>query len=364
MARIARSKTTQAKALPEGYTYQQLLPLVGGMLHSGISVLLRGHPGVGKSSLARELSQAMNLPLIDIRLAQRDPAEIGGVHFPDRERKVLDLFPPQWVRNACSEPSFVFLDEINAAVTKLHQAVAYQIVLEHRIGEFAFHPGTVVMAAGNLEEDNAIVTALSSALCNRFAHFILRVDARTWLDWGIRAGVDPSIMAYIGQEGEEALYDNSGDVAFPSPRTWEMASRVLPSIHESDQKRAVAACVGVAAAERYFSFRRIYGEINAAKIIGQGAPVNFTKGKYADPSFIYAAVFAVASHVTRGNPPTDAQLPNVVTFLTSPGLDPEYVMLFLKQVKSRSSLVDRLKPLPAFQDLARRLVDLKLENYR
>ena len=120
------------------------------------------------------------LPLIDIRLAQRDPAELAGVYFPDHDRRCLSLYAPDWVRQVCEKPGLVFLDEINAAVTRLHQAAAYQIVLEHRVGPFKFHPDTLVLAAGNLEEDNAIVAQLSSALCNRFVHYTLRVDTDCW----------------------------------------------------------------------------------------------------------------------------------------------------------------------------------------
>lgn len=191
MPKTPKAATAAPLAL-EGLGYSELAPLVETTLHAGISVLVRGHPGVGKSTLAADLAGRMNPQLIDIRLAQRDPAEICGVYFPNREQQVLDLFPPPWVREACEHPRFVFLDEVNAAVTKLHQAAAYQIVLEHRVGSCRFHKGTVVMAAGNLEEDNAIVSTLSSALANRFAHFILRVDARDWLAWAARASLPRS----------------------------------------------------------------------------------------------------------------------------------------------------------------------------
>ncbi|MBU1410793.1 AAA family ATPase, partial [Myxococcota bacterium] len=80
----AKLKTVDKSPTDEGTPYELLLPLVGAILTTGTSVLLRGHPGVGKSSLAAELARHMNLPLVDIRLAQRDPADIGGVYFPDR----------------------------------------------------------------------------------------------------------------------------------------------------------------------------------------------------------------------------------------------------------------------------------------
>lgn len=362
---MARKKTgSQVPIIPEGYAYNELRPLVETTLRAKISVLLRGHPGVGKSSLAQELAAAMNLTLIDIRLAQRDPAELCGVFFPDHNRQILELFPPSWVKQASEKPCFVFLDEINAAVTRLHQAAAYQIVLEHRVGPFHFHPDTVVMGAGNLEEDNAIVSPLSSALCNRFAHYVMRPDVGNWLEWGARSGIDESILAYIGTEGIDVLYDNNGDFAFPTPRSWEMASSVCKLAATHEKKRAVAACIGASAADRFFTFQKIYGQVDVEGVVDKGLKIDFSKGKKAEPSFIYAAIFAVAAYVCNLPTLTSAQATNITAFLLSPGLDPEYRILFLRQLKHRSQVFDLLKPDHDFQALAAGLVDIQARMYK
>lgn len=358
---------------PEGYTYDELLPLVRTTLEAGISVLVRGHPGVGKSALAAELAAAMGLPMQDIRLAQRDPAELGGVYFPDRERNELALLPPSWVREVCERPGFVFLDELNAAVTRLHQAAAYQIVLERRVGPFRFHPETVVMAAGNLDEDGAIVSPLSSALCNRFAHFVLRVHVSTWLRWAGRAGISPVILAYVRAHeryGEELLYANDtkdpegGAGAFPSPRSWEMASRVFERGDEALRKRLVAACVGVAAADRLFAFQRIYDRVKPQRIIVRGVVPDFTTGPSAEPSFAHAAVSAVANWLVQ-QPAVEARwLDNLMALLCAPGLDAEYVFLLLRELKAKGDLTERLKAVAGYRELAGELVQLHAGLYQ
>lgn len=351
-----REAATGAPARPDGYAYGELRPMVEAVLRTGLSVLVRGHPGVGKSSLARDVAAAMGLPIVDIRLAQRDPAEVAGVYFPDAARTCLSLLAPDWVRQACDAPAFVFLDEINAAVTKLHQAAAYQIVLERRVGPFAFHPGTVVMAAGNLDEDAAIVSPLSSALANRFVHFTLRADADAWVRWAVAAGVHEAIVAHVGRGGDEALYARGAgaDMAFPSPRTWEMAGRALSAARPEDRRRVVAACVGLSAAERFFAFLEVFERVDPRAVVEDGAAIDFEAPGNADPSFVHAATFTIASWLERRPDLADAHLPNVVRFLRSPGLDPEFAFLFLRRLKG-SGLLVRLRALPGYRSLAAEL---------
>ncbi len=326
-----------------GYSYDQLFPLLRATLESGISALLLGAPGIGKSTLAVNLAKAMHKTLIDIRLAQKDPAELGGVYFPNRDTQTLELFPPTWVKRACDEPCLVFLDEFNAAVTKLHQAAAYQIVLEKRIGEFQFHPETVVLAAGNREDDNAIVTPLSSAFCNRFAHFEMRPDVATWLKWAAANGISENIMAFIQTYGEEVLFSASDEHSFPTPRSWAMASRVMNRVEPEDAKRVIISCIGQAMADRFCKYLELYRKVNAAKIIAEKEKIDFTKK--SEPSFIYAAIFAVAGYLANSQI-SAKHLSNIVSFITSPGIGPEYQILFLRQLHNRNEkLFDRLKAL-------------------
>lgn len=365
---MARAKKTpQTSFLPDGYSYGDVKPLVRTMLDAGISVMLRGHPGVGKSSLAADLALEMGLPLIDIRLAQREPAELGGVHFPDRETGRLSLYPPDWVKDVCDAPGLVFLDEINAAVTRLHQAAAYQIVLERRVGPYHFHPDTRILAAGNLEEDNAIVTPLSSALNNRFAHFLLRVDVPAWIAWAEETGMPPEVLAYMRAHqrfGASLLYDNNGEEAFPTPRSWEMAGRVYRTATEEQRRRAMSACVGAAATDKFFAFEKIYRRVSPEKIVTGKQVPDFTTDANADPSFLHAVLAAVAAWVGEQKPYDPAWTEHLVNLMRAPGVEPEYQFVFLRDLKRKGNVVENLKPHTGFREVAATLVNLHAGLYQ
>ena len=348
----------------KGHSYEELKAILPGALRAGVSVLVLGHPGIGKTALAADLAEGFGLPLVDIRLAQQEPADLAGVYFPDEDRECLSLLPPSWVKDLVERPAFLFLDEVNAAVSRLHQAVAYQMVLERRLGPFKFHPDTVVMAAGNLAEDNALATPLSSALANRFAHFRLRVDTEAWLKWAEDTDVHPELRAYIGRHGEEALYKRApDDTVFPSPRTWEMSSRLLSEVDDAHHEDVLEACVGRSAARSFVSFRKLYKRVRPEKVLTGKQKIDFTKGRSKEPSFMHAAVSAIGAWVQNEGPVTADHLPHLVSFMRSPGLDREYAMLLLVQLKTNRRVMQNLKSLPEFRNLASELVGLHAGMY-
>ncbi len=285
----------------KGYRYSEAKKLVKHALQKGLSVFLWGHPGIGKSTMAREIASEMGLPLIDIRLAQSDPTKIGGILYPDREKGLSVWLRPSWV--PVDKPAFIFLDEINAAVTKLHQSIAYQIVLEKRLREWKFAPGTVVLAAGNLEEDSAIVQTLSQALSNRFVHFQLKVDVDEWIKWAKRNGIVEPIISYKKFRGENSLYNNTGDHAFPSPRSWEFASRLIEDEIRSEKpsittiRNLVESAVGKGEASAFMTFYRHYRKIDVSGMSFKGNIVKVAKT--TEPSFIHALLSAIAVYYSK-----------------------------------------------------------------
>ncbi|MGC8766415.1 MAG: AAA family ATPase [Brevinematia bacterium] len=320
--------------------YKRIKKLVKTSLSANLPVLILGHPGCGKSTMAKELAQEFGLPLIDIRLAHEDPAELTGVRVPDKDTSKLVVYVPDWVPT--DKPVFLFLDEINAGVTKLHQACAYQIVLDRRAKSVPFHPETKVIAAGNLEEDNAIVTPLSQALNNRFVHFELVPDIDCWLDWAKNVGITPVTRAYIAFRGIKGLYNNTGERAFPSPRSIEMADKVYREAKKAGLKKdeirdLIAACIGQGDAVQFIAFEEIYSEIKIEDVVKTGIiPKN------GEVSFLYALTFGIASFVRDKLSPKDIRKYEHGLTRFAISIPREYLVLFVKEIADKSNIFNAI----------------------
>ena len=304
-----------------------------------ISVLLFGHPGIGKSTLAKAVAQHFKLPLIDIRLSQRDPSELAGIQMPDKEGGLVVVYPPDWLKAVCEAPHVLFLDEISTGVTKLHQAIAYQILNDRCLGQFKFHPDTLVLAASNLPEDNAIVSPLSDALLDRVARAILKVDAEDWLDWAVaqQPPISPDIRAWIAWKREAVLYKRF-DMAMATPRSWARAS-VLEQpldgekpLKDSERRKVIAMCIGVPMATEYYQFLSVYRSVDIDGFLEKGIMPGL---KSDDPSLTHAFVFALADRLgsTHKLPVPKATLyKHLSTLMKLPTFPEEFTVLFLKQL--------------------------------
>lgn len=157
----------------------RLTSVLNDLMSQPWAVFIWGAPGIGKSSIVRQIAEAKNLPIVDLRASLLDPTDLRGIPMIRNETSVW--CPPSFLPKPSDKPGILFLDEINAA-PPLVQAALYQLILDCRVGEYVLPDGWKIIAAGNRREDKAVTFRLSSALANRFIHLTLDVDADDWHD--------------------------------------------------------------------------------------------------------------------------------------------------------------------------------------
>lgn len=215
---------------------------------------LWGAPGVGKSSIVRAVAAGRKMKVTDIRAALLDPTDLRGI--PVVEGGVAKWCPPSFLPTEKDPVGILFFDELNSA-PPLVQASLYQLTLDRRVGEYQLPDGWWIVAAGNRAEDSSITYRMPAALSNRFIHVDFEVDYDDWRDWAVRKRIDPLVIAFLGLR-RELLFDmRSAERAFPTPRSWEMASDTLRGFTSPEAAADVLlGIVGESASVEFLAFAR------------------------------------------------------------------------------------------------------------
>jgi hypothetical protein len=214
----------------------------------GVPALVWGPPGVGKTAAITAMAQQMGRHLEVVIGSVREPADFLGL--PVVGGGDVRYAPPAWARRlAEAERGLLFLDEISTAPPAV-QAALLRVVLERVVGELELPPSVAIVAAANPPDMAADGWDLSAPLANRFAHIEWAVDAQSWCRefpgyWGcppdVRGLPEPAWARARGlvagflharpglllQVPESAAERGR---AWPSPRTWDMASRLMAAL--------------------------------------------------------------------------------------------------------------------------------------
>lgn len=206
------------------------------------SYLLSGVHGIGKTEIvATVIAKEQNIPETNIfirRLAQETQGDVQGI--PDfskaSDKHYVEWKRPSWLVTACTEPSIVFLDEIDRCFDKgVLQSYFQLLEYPHRIGNDTLHKDSIVIAACNgLQEfaEQYDVAEMDIALKDRFSILELTVDVKGWLNWyNDKDYNNIHVSMFIDKYNSylhSCLQDNANwDDVTCSPRTWVKVGKDL-----------------------------------------------------------------------------------------------------------------------------------------
>lgn len=218
-------------------TLRDLPPLVSFCQRHKRSLMIFGGAGIGKSQAVKQIADSLFGPgdnLVDFRLADKDNTDLTGVQIPYTDdngiTRTVYALPDFWPRDP-NWKGIVFLDELLHAEPYL-QKLAFQIMLDRRIGTYQFPEGAVLVAAGNRAGDGTAVTPLEAPLANRMMLVELVYSATVFIeDFAMQSGVHSSIIGFLSRKNSAIEnYEEMLDIGCPSyatPRTWVFSSDVL-----------------------------------------------------------------------------------------------------------------------------------------
>ncbi len=247
------------------------------MIKAQIPTFIWGPPGIGKSSIVKQIASANGYQFIDLRLSLMDPTDLKGIPFYDKEEHQALWAPPSFLPR--EGEGILFLDELNSAPPAV-QASAYQLILDRKVGEYTLPEGWAIVAAGNREGDRGVVYRMPSPLANRFVHLEMDVSVDDWRDWAYESGLDERVIAYIGYKSDDLFsFDPTlNEKSFATPRSWEFVSSLLRS--QMDDKlllETIGGAIGKERAVRFLSFAKVMHKLPDIEAILESG-----KGEYPE----------------------------------------------------------------------------------
>ena len=211
-------------------------------IKAGLVPFIQSSPGIGKSSIVRQIAEEFNLKLIDHRLSTSDPTDLLGLPHFENGKAVFspfrDLFPLEDTPLPKGKDGFLlFLDEFNSAPRSI-QAAAYKLILDRQIGQYKLHPRCAVVCAGNKLDDNAITVNLSTAMQSRLIHIIMEPNFNEWLEnIAFKEDYDERIVSFLNMYPEYIMvFDpEHTEHTFACPRTLEFVNKLIRNEPEIDE---------------------------------------------------------------------------------------------------------------------------------
>ena len=146
---------------------------------------IQGRAGWGKTSVIKKMAKKFGRSVITVYLDKAQKEDLGGIPIPEKVngRAVQTMAMPGWAAYMLEHPDkqfLLFFDEMNQADPYVQNALM-PIVLEKEVCNIRFD-NFIVGAAGNFEDENSAVEALSGPLESRFRPIIIW-DSNTEESW-------------------------------------------------------------------------------------------------------------------------------------------------------------------------------------
>lgn len=274
---------------------------------AGLVPFVQSSPGMGKSSIMRQIAKDLQLQMIDHRLSTSEPTDLSGlpqfVNGKARFAPFEELFPIEDTEVPEGKQGWlIFLDEFNSA-SKQVQAASYKLVLDRMVGQYRLHPQVVIAMAGNLSTDRAITNQISTAMQSRVVHLEMEISHQEWLeDVALKENYDSRIIAYLSQYPNKLMDFNPShnEKTFCAPRTWSFMNSLIQSEQElRDEDIALyAGTITSGVAADFVQFTKIYKTLISIQQILSDPSGSIVP---EDLSTKWAIITKMAEHVSPDN---------------------------------------------------------------
>ncbi|MGB9811362.1 MAG: ATP-binding protein [Dictyoglomus turgidum] len=227
-----------------------------------------GPPGIGKSSLGREIAEELGAEIYILDAPLLQPIDYMAP-VPNHAEKKVHLYTSGFLPE--SGPAVVLVEDLPHAKT-YQQIPLMQMVLDRRIGPMKFSDDVYFIITGNREEDLAGVNPLPSPLLNRLVHIDMDPDLEEWMVWAKINGINEDIAGFLRAfPGEFLKLPEEGKKAWPTPRSWHIFSDCIKDAKSEEMIRYIGSgTVGSSTTQLFIAYVKYLKEIDPKAIVEKG----------------------------------------------------------------------------------------------
>ncbi|MEM3452515.1 MAG: hypothetical protein QW835_02680 [Candidatus Hadarchaeum sp.] len=306
-------------------------------------VLLLGAPGIGKTSIARQLTEeefgsGKDYPegnYLNVELSTREVPDVQGFPLvkPSGEVDWISLidFPTEG-------KGIVNFDEINLAELDVLKA-SYRWIHERCVGRRKLGDGWFIFATGNRITDKSSVNTLPAALNNRFTIYELECGLDDWKNWALANGIHADVIGFLNWK-PEALFKFDPErympeQAFPTPRSWHRVSDKLKA--GLSEFEVISGDIGEGMASEFCEYLNVKNQLPDIDVILNG------KNVVPDRPDLLHVVCSTLVMKTREKPEYAERLIEYATLLP-----PEFAVLLVKDAIRAKIAVQQTKTFKKF----------------
>lgn len=314
-------------------------------LSIGLVPMLWGSPGIGKTASVKEIARQLNFFPIIIITSLHESIDFAGLPSIDKEAGKCTYLPFDKIPLE-SDPIpegydgfLIFFDEINHGREETTSAI-YQVLLEKELAGQKIHPQCYMIAAGNYEDDRAMVNKMSTATKSRLTNLYMKCNLDEWIeDVAAPQGYDFRIISFLS-EFPSNFYNfapEENQDSFCCPRSWSSVAKLMKvsgNTLTKDDLPVVGGILSPDVATKFISYLSIIDDIVTYEQVMKNPETAPIPTKI---SLKWATISSLAEKTTADN------VEKLLEYLKRDEMDRTFLVLYMRLILARDPSLRREK---------------------